>query len=198
MPQYGVSNNDGISQYLKCRISQGGVMVTGYIGDGASKSLTSNWTSPFESDTAGKAAGLDKVSDLLQAGTGQTLVTQFNSRMVWEGTTPPTLSLPLYFQAVNNAQMEVDLAIMALEQMASPQLGNVSGIDLTKASGLTPLSVTVNVGRRFVMTNVLILEVQSELDAPRTKDGYMTRNTVNLSLTPFQMINRSEIPNLYT
>lgn len=212
MPQYGVSNDDGISQYLKCYITDEstGIMVVGYIGDGASKSLSSNWTSPFESDTAGKAAGMDKVADLIQAGTGNTLVTQFNSRMVWEGTTPPTLSLPLYFHAKHNARNEVDRAIMYLEQFASPQL---SGSNLSNASlptslsgakqmakdaiGRTPQPVTVNVGRRFVMTNVLILEVQSELDAPRTKDGYMTRNTVNLSITPAQMINRSEIPKLY-
>lgn len=197
MPQYGVSTNDGISQYLKCWITQTDdetkvtTTVVGYIGEGASKTLTSNWTSPFESDTAGKAAGLDKVSDLMQAGTGKTTVSQFNSRMVWEGTTPPTLSLPLYFQARDNAKTEVENAIMALEQMASPEL------HAKTPWGRTPNPVTVNIGRRFVMTNVLIMEVQSELDAPRTKDGYMTRNTVNLSITPQQMVNASEIPNLY-
>lgn len=193
MPQYGVAASDGISQYLKCYITREGsnVSVVGYIGEGASKALTSNWTSPFESDTAGKAAGLDKVADLAQVGTGKTLVNKFNSQMVWEGTTPPTLSLPIYFQARNNAKNEVDMAIMTLEQFASPELGEKLVV------GRTPIPVQVNVGRRFVMSSVVITEVQSELDAPRTKDGYMTRNTVTLTLTPPQMINASEIPNLY-
>lgn len=193
MPQYGVAANDGISQYLKCYITQedSNVTVVGYIGEGASKSLTSNWTSPFESDTAGKAAGLDKVADLAQVGTGKTLVNKFNSQMVWEGTTPPSLSLPLYFQARNNAKNEVDMAIMTLEQFASPELAAAVGM------GRTPKPVKVNVGRRFVIVQALIMEVQSELDVPRTKDGYMTRNTVTLSLTPPQMMNASEIPNLY-
>ena len=208
MPQYGVANSDGISQYLKCWISQTDektkitTTVVGYIGEGASKELTSNWTSPFESDTAGKAAGMDKVADLMQAGTGKTMVTQFNSRMVWEGTTPPSLSLPIYLHAKYDARNEVDRAIMCLEQFASPELdtGKVTGRSLsldTVKLGRTPNIVTVNVGRRLVIPNMVITNVQSELDAPRTRDGYMTRNTVNLSITPIQMFNASEIPNLY-
>lgn len=195
MPIVGVSKSLGISQHLKVYITQvvDGVSTTvvGFIGEGASKTLTSNWTPPFESDTLGNAAGVEKAAGLMQAGTGATSVTTHNSIMVWEGTTPPTLSIPVYFQAYADAKKEVDDAIMALEAMASPQL---SAIPL---KGRTPQLVAIDVGRRFKIPNALITEVSSELDVPRTKDGHMARNTVTLSITPDRTVNASDIKGLY-
>ncbi|MGL6448792.1 hypothetical protein CF123_17885 [Aeromonas veronii] len=188
----GVGNNDGISSYLKVRISNdAGDMVTAYIGEGSSKNLSSTWTSPFESDALGKSQGLSKAGDAAQTATDMTSVTQFNSRMVWEGTTPPTLNLTLKFLAFSDPKTEVHDAIMLLEKMASPELNKMT------PGGRRPSTVTVDVGRRFKVSNVVIVDVSSELDPPRDKRGYMTRNTVQISLMPNQMLNASEIPGLY-
>lgn len=166
-------------------------MVVAYIGEGSSKTLTSNWTAPFESDSVGKAAMMEKTSALGQSATDVTTVTKFNSQMVWEGTTPPTLNLTLFFQATNNPKSEVHDAIMLLEQFASPQLGEMTPL------GRVPKPVVVDIGRRYKISNVRILDVVSELDTPRDKRGYMMRNTVQVTMSPAQMVNASEIPGLY-
>lgn len=197
MPVVGVSSKDGISGHLKVYISQGATTVVGYIGEGATKTLSSNWTSPFESDTLGNVGGANRAAGLGQAmqsgeDSGKlTTVTQHNSVMVWEGTTAPTLSIPVYFQAYANAKTEVHDAIKALERMASPELNEYL------PGGRTPQLVVIDVGRRFKITNALITEVTSELDAPRTRDGYMTRNTVTLTVTPDRMVNASQINSMY-
>lgn len=197
MPTVGVSTKDGLSGYLKVYITQGDTTVVGYIGEGASKTLTSNWTSPFESDTLGNAGGGNRiagVSQSLQSGEGEgklTTVSQHNSVMVWEGTSPPTLNLPIYFHAYANAKLEVEDAIQALERFASPELNEYL------PGGRTPQLVVIDVGRRYKIMNALITEVTSELDAPRTSEGYMTRNAVTLSVTPDRMVNASQLPSMY-
>ncbi|WP_429169412.1 hypothetical protein [Aeromonas hydrophila] len=187
----GVSAQDGISGYLKITITQGAHVVTGYIGEGSSKTITSNWSSPFESDSVGKAAALEKTSSVAQAATGVTSVSKFNSQMVWEGTTPPTFNLTILFQATSNPKNEVHDAIMLLEQFASPELNELA------PGGRVPSPVVVDVGRRIKIANVQILDVTSELDTPRSKSGYMMRNTVQVTLAPAQMVNASEIPGIY-
>lgn len=197
MPIIGVSPKDEISSRLKVYITQGNTTVVGYIGEGAAKTLTSNWTSPFESDTLGNVGGASRVAGLGQAAqSGEdsgklTTVTQHNSVMVWEGTTAPSLNIPIYFQAYADAKKEVHDAIKALEIMASPEL------DKYLPGGRTPQLVVIDVGRRFKITNALLTEVVSELDAPRTRDGYMTRNTVTLAVTPDRMVNASQINSMY-
>ena len=187
----GVSAQDGISGYLKITITQGANVVTGYIGEGSSKTITSNWSSPFESDSVGKAAALEKTSSIGQSATGVTSVSKFNSQMIWEGTTPPTLNLTIFFQATSDPKNEVHDAIMLLEQFASPELNELA------PGGRVPGPVVVDVGRRLKVSNVQIHDVTSELDAPRGKGGYMMRNTVQITLAPAQMVNASEIPGLY-
>lgn len=192
MAVYGVSAKDGISGYLKAQITQGDISVIGYIGEGAVKSLTSNWTAPFESDTLGQSTRLQTAAAIGQQVTGgMTLINQFNSTMIWQGTTPPSIALPLYFQAYSDAKREVQDAIAYLEYMASPDLS------AKLAPGQAPQPVVIDVGRRFKVTNVVIQEVSSELDAPRTRQGYMTRNTVTLTLSPKQMVNKSDILSHY-
>ncbi len=197
MANVGVSTKDGISGYLKVYITQGDTTVVGYIGEGASKTLSSNWTSPFESDTLGSAGGGSKAAGIaqsLQSGEGEgklTTVSQHNSVMVWEGTSPPTLNLPVYFQAYADAKLEVEDAIRALERFASPELNAYMPL------GRSPQLVVIDVGRRFKILNALLTEVTSELDAPRTSEGYMIRNAVNLSVTPDRMVNASELQSMY-
>lgn len=197
--------DDGVSDHLKVFIQQDDVTVIGYIGDGASKSLSSQWGTPFENDTAGQASGrLEKVADIIQLTTGKTSKTVMNTAMIWDGINPFELSLPLYFKAYKNARLEVNDPIMFLEQFASPQLmeGNVANeynaiSSGTAAMGTIPRTCSVNIGRRIIFKNCVILDVSSELDTPKTKQGYMTRNLVQLQIRMDRMTNRSEIQSLY-
>lgn len=193
MATVGMTRDDGMSSFLKVSIAQGGDMVIGYIGDGASKQLANFWQNPFEGDTVGQAGGgVSKVADLTQVANEKTTKTVMNTAIVWEGISPHELVLPVYFKAYSNAKAEVNDAIMFLEKFASPELSeSVMGV------GVIPQLCQINIGRRLYLPRCQIRDVSSELDAPRTRDGYMTRNTVQLSITMDRMTNRSEIQNLY-
>ncbi|MGL5303825.1 MAG: hypothetical protein ACRC9M_09510 [Aeromonas sp.] len=187
----GVSAQDGVSGYLKVTITKGDYVVTGSIGEGSAKTITSTWTTPFESDSVGKMAGVATVANVGQALSGGTTVSAFNSTMVWEGTSPPSITLTILLLASTNPKVEVHDAIMFLERFASPELNDVA------PGGRIPTPVVVDIGRRIKYANVLVMDVSSELDAPRSKQGYMLRNTVQLTLSPNQMINSSEIAGSY-
>ena len=192
MAKYGMPDTDGISGYLKVFIEQDGDLVVGYIGDGASKQLSNMWQNPFEGDTVGQAGGAaNKLSDLFQVQTDNTTKSVMNTALVWEGVTPIELNLPVYFKAYGNAKNEVDDAIMFLEKFASPELNDVAGV------GAIPKPCQVNIGQRVLLPNCRIRDISSELDVPRTNEGYMTRNTVQLSISMERMTNRSQIENLY-
>lgn len=188
-----MTRDDGISGFLKVSINQGGVTVIGYIGEGASKQLSNFWQNPFEGDTIGQAGGAgSKVADLAQVQTSVTSKTVMNTAIVWEGISPHELVLPVYFKAYKNAKSEVNDAIMYLEKFSSPELS-----ESLAGAGVIPQLCAINVGRRLMMPRCQIKDVSSELDAPKTSDGYMTRNTVQLSITMDRMTNRSQIQNLY-
>ncbi|MDC9615431.1 hypothetical protein PSI19_16460 [Xenorhabdus khoisanae] len=182
---------DGISPFLKAYITNEDSMVVGYIGDGATATLQSLWESPFENDSIGSMAGISTIANGAQVMTDSTSITRINSLMVWQGQKPPQITLPLHFMAKQDAQIEVQSAIMTLLQMASPELG------MAMPGGRRPEPVVIDIGRRLKLTDVVIQEVNFELDAPKTAEGYYTHNTVTLSLSGMQVQNRSEIPYMF-
>lgn len=214
MQRYGCSDSDGISPFLKVAITtaDGALQVMGYIGDGANWSMTSSWESPFENASLGSISGISTaanfaqsvdwgammpgVSDFLQNEMGiegianmqgMTSISTLNSMMVWQGARPPTMSLPIHFIARQDAAVEVQGALLALNQMISPELAAAT------PGGRRPPSVIVNIGRRVALTNCVIQGVNMELDAPRTADGYFTHNTVSLEISGQTVLNGSDI-----
>ncbi|MCG6418782.1 hypothetical protein K6U51_12125, partial [Vibrio fluvialis] len=124
----GVPSDDGVSDYLKCRISQKignqDVTVVGYLTEECRLSLRSLWESPFEGDSVGNAGVIDKGASIVQAETERTSKTQWNSQQVWSGIEPPEVNIQLLLMAYTDARTEVDLPIQYLMQMASPELLN--------------------------------------------------------------------------
>ncbi|HHN5366975.1 TPA: hypothetical protein ACQ8UR_003840 [Escherichia coli] len=190
MAQYGAVFPDGISDYLKLYITSEDLCVVGYIGDGASAQLTANWTSPYEGDSVGSVAG-ETFSNLAQSISNRTSVSRLNSLMVWQGSQPFEFTLPVYFHAIHDANIEVNAAIAALCAMQAPQLND------TMPLGRRPYVCTLDIGRRFKIVDVVIQSVGFELDAPRTSDGYYTHNNVNLQCSAMAVTNRSEMKNLF-
>lgn len=189
----GACPTDGISDYLKVHLTHNelGITVVGYIGEGSSGQLTSNWSSPFESDNVGSVSGAESAAGLLQTWSGYTSVGSMNSTMVWQGVMPPSFQLSLYFQAIRDAKLEVNDPIMHLQQMSSPELNKVMPL------GRVPANCVLDLGRRLKIENLIIQDVGYELDAPRTKDGYFTHNTVTLQCCAKRMLNASEIKNAF-
>lgn len=192
----GMTREDGFSSSLKVYIEgnvegYGQVTVVGYIGEGASMSLSSRWTSPFSNDTLGNTSAIDKVSDIGQANTNITSKTVNNSIMTWEGMESPSINLPIHFKAFRNPKTEVEDAIMFLQMMESPELNKATPF------GRVPNHVDVKIGRRMQLLECVILEVTDELDSPKTDEGYRTENTVQVQIQRKQIFNQSEIPSIY-
>lgn len=215
MQRYGCSDTDGISPFLKVAVTteDGALQVMGYIGDGAAWAMVSSWESPFEGNSLGSISGVGTAANVAQAAdwgvladklpdsfksalgieananlSGMTSISSLTSMMVWQGGRPPALSLPIHFVAREDAAQEVQGALMALNQMISPELSAVT------PGGRRPRNVIVNVGRMVALTGCVIQAVNMELDAPRTIDGYFTHNTVQLEISGSVLLNGSVIP----
>ncbi|MDU3784034.1 MAG: hypothetical protein E7G42_01355 [Serratia marcescens] len=187
---------DGVSPFLKLYITSQTAMVVGYIGEGSSASLESMWESPFSNDSLGGVAGAvstaaGKLASGAQAATGNTSKSEFNSLLIWEGQQPPEFSIVVDLMATVNAKIEVMDAIMALQQMASPEL------NAALPGGRRPLPVILDVGRRLKIMDVVIKSVSYQLDAPRTAEGYYTHNTVTLQCSGQSVQNQSDIPFMF-
>lgn len=192
----GMTREDGFSSSLKVYIESeikgyGTVTVVGYIGEGASMSLSSRWTPPFSNDSLGDTSYLEKVGDVAQATTGVTSKSVFNSILNWEGIEPPAINLPIHFKAFRNPKAEVEDAIMFLQMMESPELNE------NTIAGRVPQAVDVKIGSRLQLLECVLLEVTDELDSPRTSDGYRTENTVQVQIQRKKILNQSEIPTIY-
>ena len=203
MASYGVPNNDGISTYNKCIISQivGGqnVDVIGYMTEECQLAIRSIWESPFEGDSVGNIQALEKTSNLAQVMSEKTSKTQFNSQQTWQGNEPPELSITLKFIAYSDAFNEVDMPIRLLCQMASPELKEdvpVSVSDGLEFGGRIPEGAVFNIGRKMLIP-MRISEVSFDVNAPKTKNGHWAYNTVTLTAAPRKMINKSQFPNLF-
>ncbi len=193
----GMTNEDGINAALKVYIEaeikgHGQITVVGYIGEGATMSLSSHWTAPFANDNLGNTSYMSKVGDYAQAGTDLTSKAEFNSILNWEGIEPPAIVLPIYFKAFRDPKKEVEDAIMYLQMMESPELHE------KLPAGRVPATVDVNIGRRIKLTECVIQDVTAQLDSPKTNDGYRTENLVQVQLQRKKILNQSEIPSLYT
>ncbi|HBU7546925.1 TPA: hypothetical protein MC769_003234 [Klebsiella aerogenes] len=189
MEHYGaIYPQDGVSEYLKVALTNSKYSVTGYITQGAAMNLAQTWEAPFSGMTMGSVSGV--FANTAQVATGLTSVARWNSVMVWEGGTPPTLTLPITFIAQFNPFIEVSGAIAALSAMISPQLKDVD--KPLKPEGRIPEKVVLNIGRRINLMDIIIQDMSFDLDAPRDSTGLFLRNTVNLQLCGASIYNSSD------
>jgi hypothetical protein len=188
---YGVNSFDGVSQYHKITLTDENYSVTGYIMPGSSSELASNWVSPFQNDNLGSVSGAETVANLYQAATETTSIYRANSLKVWDGAEAPMFMLQLGFLAITDPITEVNLAIAALSAMISPELKDLS------PNGRRPYICTIDVGRRFILADCVLLSMSYDIDAPKNSEGYYLRNTVALQVSGLAVQNRSEITGLF-
>lgn len=209
-----MGNNDpAVSPYLKTWIAQDGVVVCGVTGEGTSKEIQANWSSPFEGEAVGSK--FEKVGGLLQTGAvdfvpgvnlkNTTSITALQSRQVWGGNRPTQFSIVLQLYALENPQKEVIDALIALEKMASPDLKNTIPIDLKALVGMSngnklgriPSPVIINIGRNAIYTDCVIESLSVPLDKEKNADGQLIRAEVNLQIQTMQMLNKSDVASTY-
>ena len=164
--------------------------VCAALGEGATRDLQANWDSPFEQDNPGGV--MEKTGGVLQAVSDVTSRTTFNSTQVWNGNVPHTFNLPLVFYALRDAYSEVQAAIIALEQMASPE------VNAAIPGGRIPETVSVKVGRMILYPECHIEQISTDLSGPISRDGYPLRAMVNLTLQTKVSLNRSDIASSFS
>jgi len=176
-----------VSKHLKAWIKQTGSSdgVVGLIGPGTSRQLQSNWNSPFEQSSIGSS--YEKTAGLVQQTSGITSISTLNSVQIWDGNRPASLNLVLIFYALTSTLEEVMKPLAMLEYMASPEVrANTPG-------GSIPKTVTLDVGRSSMFTNMVIENISTQLDKEKDSDGRMIRAEVNITLQTKNMQNASEI-----
>lgn len=184
---FGVRDGDGVSPFYKAYLTQEGKTVTGYLTS-CSIDLNQAWTGPFAEDTAGNTA--QKAAGVLQSMSGLTATALWNSELIWQGAENIPFQLVLDFVAYANAEIEVDLAIKALLEFASPQLNDVSPL------GAIPQSVMMNLGRKIIAP-IQIQSVSYDEAVAKTKEGFFVSNTVELTCVLKNVLNSSEIGNVF-
>lgn len=200
--------DEAVSPHLKVWIKQGNVWVVGLIGPGTSRQMQANWNSPFEQSNVGSM--FEKTAGLAQVVTGKTTITTLSSTQVWEGNRPHSFNLVLIFYALRDAWREVMQPLISLEEMMAPEVsaGEQKEIGTTwesvkiatsellasvKPGGGIPLPVMLNIGRRSIIDNCVIENMQAPLDKERTKEGYLVRAEVTLSIATKTMLNKASI-----
>ena len=199
-----VGNADSsVSPFLKAWIQQGSTLVCGVIGEGSTTELQSNWDSPFEQDNPGSF--FEKTGGLLQNLSGQTSKTTLNSAQVWNGNRPLTITLTLLLYALSNPRAEVEDAISALKEFASPEVNANSPITLDtngSAGGITanvgriPGTVALSIGRNFIYPKMVLDSIGEPLDTVRDKQGNRIRAAISLTMQTDVMINQSQMKGL--
>ncbi len=194
MPTYGATGSE-ISYWHKIWIIQNDVMVVGYLGEGTSKEIVSNWDAPFADSSLESRFRI--AGGLVQARTtGMTSLTQTNSRQVWVGNQPYTFNLVMKFRAFKDAALEVEKAIDALEIMMAPDLqaGSVAGLTgLPSLNSRVPQPVTVNLGRRKVLSDCCIRSMSVPQDKERDSKGSLIRADVSLQVETLQSITKTDL-----
>ena len=204
-----VGNADtSVSSHLKAWIQGTGAdgsptLVCGVIGEGSTLELQSNWDSPFEQDNPGSF--FEKVGGIVQVAFGVTSKTTLNSAQVWNGNRPITITLTLLLYALSNPRTEVEAAITALKEFASPEVNANLPVTISKTDGKAgvsgvmgriPGTVSLSVGRNFIYPEMIIESISEPLDTVRDKQGNRIRAAISLTMQTDVMISKSKMAGL--
>jgi len=184
---YGVPNSDcGISSFHKIWIMDiaNNIVVAGYLGEGTSKEIVSNWETPFADSSL--SARFNIVSGLMKELTDKGLQSTINSRQVWAGNQPYTFNLVMKFRAFTNPLNEVELAIRALEMMMAPE-------PQSDVIMRMPSEISIDLGGMQAITDCCIKSLSVPCDKERNAEGYLIRADVSLQVETRQMLTRTAI-----
>lgn len=182
-----------ISDKQKAVVKQGDTCVVGLIGQGTSRELTQSWQSPFTSDSLqSKLAGGAGMGKAIGRGAemmGAKLVAKINTRKVWESS---ELEHPLVLHffchpGSGSAKECVSDPIQALEEMSSAELSELI------PGGRQPQGISLYLCRKYFFEDCRITNVSTPFDVEKDKNGDMLRATVNLGVTPFQMLDKRDL-----
>lgn len=194
--QCGVSDDDGVSPSLKCHINyQSGedtIGIYGYIATGSSVSLNAQYTNPFDDlfGQLGRYADAAQFAANAAKAVGFGVKTEFNTISVFEGADGIEFSLSLYFHAYVDAEKEVNDPLKYLSRLLSPDY------TLESVNDRLPAIATLDLGRKLKVQAALI-DMQYDLDAPITSNGFYANQTVMLTFKTLKGVNKRMIDEIY-
>lgn len=192
---------DGISDFHKIWISQGKTCVVGYIGEGTTREIVSNWNTPFADSSL--EAKFQKTGAAIQMTTDLTLNTKLNSMQVWSGNQPYTFNVVMKLRALCKDtsatpiyDQYVEKAIEALELFMAPNLLAFSDINAPIEGVLNsrvPQPVNINIARKVILTDCIIRSLSSNYDKEKDKRGYLLRADVSLHIETLSALTKADL-----
>ena len=213
---YGaIESVDGISDFHKIWISQGNTCVVGYIGEGTTREIVSNWEMPFADSSL--EAKFQKTGAGFQMLTDKTTQTKLNSRQIWSGNQPYTFNIVMKLRALiqpsggtsgtpptpDPFDRYVEKAIEALEIFMAPNLMDVAEeiYNGTLPGGIlnnrVPLPVDINIARKVILTSCIIRSLSSSYDKEKDKRGYLLRADVSLHIETMEALTKADLEKGY-
>ena len=204
---------DAVNQELEL------VVVKAFIQNQVELKVESKW-GPFM-DLGGIK---EDVQSLFQLITRRALVTQWSSRRIWKGSSPMVMSIPIRFEAINDAEKEVVMACKKLQQLAAPR----KGFSFSKGSvldaflvppGPSPFSAeqilskiggenieghvstgeltTIEIGSFLIFEKVVVREVTVVFDNRMSVTGHPIGATATIVFETYEMLTKNDLDNAY-
>jgi hypothetical protein len=180
-------------------------------------STASTWN-PLLNDMAKNALGQllsglgSGIKDIAQAVSGVSPLGVAFTQQVWESTSPVEFRLPLQFNAVYDAEMEVMFPIMRLLSLTLPSTDQniASSIGINFSTNYAPLkapgptlgtnslyNVTINLGQAFSFSNVIIKGVNATFKTLPVSSGDWVSADVELEVTTSRILTKGDLSSYF-
>lgn len=217
-PSWKVGNDIPKEYMVKIVSSASKIKIRALLQDKISLRVGSEWAPFSSSNWLSK-----KAKEIFAFATTRTLLPRFATRRIWQGTTPMALTLPLKFEAEEDARMEVLMPCKELQRMVLPQqystqkeqttLGErVYGAFTLLPPGPNPFSfdwassesergkwrgvgdiITIHIGDFLRFKTVIVREVTVDFANKFTKFGLPISATVSVQFETFEILTKDAL-----
>ena len=185
--------DESIDSALKAYISQGDICICYLVPDGFTITQSANWNSPLESANAGAKVG-DTLGGVAQYYSGETLRTQLNSALVWDGNMPLSIS----FQGTLSAKYVVSIYDEVLRGVS--ETFQIMSTELKRLAGVSkiPQPVTLTIFDNIIFQNCQITENSTKLPMRVHEQAKLPiKAEVDLTLSSRTMLNSSQFAAIF-
>jgi hypothetical protein len=180
--------------------------VYGYLQDKITLNASADWQGLTQSMPSGIQEALRAGNTLGQAFLNRTTVTTLQTRRIWMGSSPISVTMKLKFEAFNDVEREVVLPCTLLQGLLLPRggIGNTIGLI---PPGPSPFNVnlkgeseserneniTLDVGGGFLkFPSVIVKDVQVTYENRMSENGPIGAEVV-LVIETYQMLTREDL-----
>jgi len=200
-----------ISSRLRTVAENSSTLVTAMLQDNFSMAVEGDWVAlPQVTDALGKLGEfVQKYGEQVAQTVGYSGKTLFNTRRMWNGSTPIEIPLTLKFEAIRDPYNEVYMACKALQKMALPGILSKTasaGIGLIPP-GPSPVygnstsqgdKIRIMIGQFLIFDLVVIKRVNVEFSARMTEQGLPLGAKVDLMFQTYEIQTKTSLDKIYS